>query len=216
MKEESKVLIITTLIQTIATIFVAIINKSNENLILPVTIVFFILSVILGIIIFHKIDNYLISIVITIMIIGFISVTVIANAGKLKSQFWDLFFNKAPGKILSSHEKEWWHIGMGKYGFTYKDVHDILEYNKDSWTLPSIKDVNNITEKDNMFEMLLKDNPYWTADRATNGNPYGYCFGTQINCEGMPDEHYRDYRETDTLAIILIRKAKNNYGLRLH
>lgn len=107
-------------------------------------------------------------------------------------------------QIPSPSIKDWWHIGYGSYGYSYKDAQEMLKNNKDGWRLPSIDEMRLISQ--DTIPELLNDKAYWTRDISINGNPRGYYFATsgQQGSE-LSVLTYKDFDETDALAIIFVR-----------
>lgn len=107
---------------------------------------------------------------------------------------------------------EWWHIGFSDAGYTYDEAPNFFSKNGGNWLLPTIEDMESIRSQEpghiSIITDIKDDTPYWTRDIAKNGNPYGYCFGSNGNCSKIFSGQSRDYPKSDGLALILIRKKR--------
>lgn len=104
-------------------------------------------------------------------------------------------------------KKEWQHIGYGRFGYTYQQAQSFSMENGGKWSLPSIADLQALERQKashiDKFRELSEDHAYWTKDRATNGNPYGYWVGKTDNGNTI-----EDYPESWALSVILVRDIK--------
>lgn len=106
-------------------------------------------------------------------------------------------------------EKEWWHVGFSDFGYVYEDALAFLDQNGGGWSLPSREELASIRSQEpgqiSVIPGIKGNNPYWTKDTAKNGNPYGFCFGSQGNCNKVLSGNSMDYSKNDGLAVILVR-----------